>query len=311
MHRLLSLVITISCLTFVQAQNITILIDPGHGGSDPGHESSNPNHLKEKELNLIIAKKVGAYLNEKLGHVNILYTRTEDTYPTLDQRVAQANSQRVDLFLSIHCNASGNSNTHGTETHVHDMSAVKSVKLATKIEEEFKGKAGRKSRGVKDTDDREYSLQVLKYTQMTGVLVECGFLTNTKEANYLNTLSGQDVLASAIYRGVKNYLIESYPKISFAPANKPAPTPSGSGESTTVAKGNGGYTIQIMSSKEWLDTEKGDFTKLDKPVVREQVAQTGYKYRYLVGEFKTKSEAQAYIEKVQKSGFKDAIILSR
>jgi N-acetylmuramoyl-L-alanine amidase len=191
------------------------------------------------------------------------------------------------------------------------MSAVKSVKLATKIEEEFKGKAGRKSRGVKDTDDREYSLQVLKYTQMTGVLVECGFLTNTKEANYLNTLSGQDVLASAIYRGVKNYLIESYPKISFAPANKPAPTPSGSGESTTVAKGNGGYTIQIMSSKEWLDTEKGDFTKLDKPVVREQVAQTGYKYRYLVGEFKTKSEAQAYIEKVQKSGFKDAIILSR
>jgi Na+-translocating ferredoxin:NAD+ oxidoreductase RnfG subunit len=66
-----------------------------------------------------------------------------------------------------------------------------------------------------------------------------------------------------------------------------------------------------MSSKEWLDTEKGDFTKLDKPVVREQVAQTGYKYRYLVGEFKTKTEAQAYIEKVQKSGFKDAIIISR
>lgn len=311
MHRLLSLVITISCLTFVQAKNITILIDPGHGGSDPGHESSNPNHLKEKELNLIIAKKVGAYLNEKLGHVNILYTRTEDTYPTLDQRVAQANSQRVDLFLSIHCNASSNSNTHGTETHVHDMTAVKSVKLATKIEEEFKGKAGRKSRGVKDTDDREYSLQVLKYTQMTGVLVECGFLTNTKEANYLNTLSGQDVLASAIYRGVKNYLIESYPKISFAPANKTAPTQSSSGESTTAAKGNGGYTIQIMSSKEWLDTEKGDFKKLDKPVIREQVAQTGYKYRYLVGEFKTKSEAQAYIEKVQKNGFKDAIILSR
>jgi N-acetylmuramoyl-L-alanine amidase len=311
MHRILILVITFFCLSFAPAQTITILIDPGHGGSDPGHESSNPNHLKEKELNLIIAKKVGAYLNEKLGHVNILYTRTEDTYPTLDQRVAQANSQRVDLFLSIHCNASGNSNTHGTETHVHDMTAVKSVKLATKIEEEFKGKAGRKSRGVKDTDDREYSLQVLKYTQMTGVLVECGFLTNTKEANYLNTLSGQDVLASAIYRGVKNYLIESYPKISFAPANKTAPTQSGSGESTTAAKGKGGYTIQIMSSKEWLDTEKGDFTKLDKPVVREQVAQTGYKYRYLVGEFKTKTEAQAYIEKVQKSGFKDAIIISR
>jgi N-acetylmuramoyl-L-alanine amidase len=311
MKRILLFIITIFCLSFAQAQTLTILIDPGHGGSDPGHESSNPNHLKEKELNLIIAKKVGAYLTEKLSHLNILYTRTEDTYPTLDQRVAQANSQHVDIFLSIHCNASGNKNTHGTETHVHDMGASKSVKLAAKIEEEFSSKGGRKSRGVKDTDDREYSLQVLKYTQMTGVLVECGFLTNEKEANYLNTLAGQEVLASAIYRGVKNYLIESYPKISFAPVVKPAPTKPSSSQTTTAAKGVTGYTIQIMSSKEWLDTEKGDFIKLDKPVIREQVAQTGYKYRYLVGEFKTKAEAQAYIEKVQKSGFKDAIIIVR
>lgn len=310
MHRIFILVITLFCLSFAHAQTITILIDPGHGGSDPGHESSNPNHLKEKELNLLIAKKVGGYLSEKLSHVNILYTRTDDTYPTLDQRVAQANSQRVDLFLSIHCNASGNKNTHGTETHVHDMSSVKSVKLATKIEEEFKTKGGRKSRGVKDTDDREYSLQVLKYTQMTGVLVECGFLTNEKEANYLNTLTGQDVLASAIYRGVKNYLVETYSKISFIPSMKQAPAKS-TNDNTTAAKSISGYTIQIMSSKEWMDTEKGDFTKLDKPVIREQVAQTGYKYRYLVGEFKTKSEAQAYIEKVQKSGFKDAMIISR
>lgn len=310
MHRLLILVITLFCLAFAHGQTITILIDPGHGGSDPGHESSNPNHLKEKELNLLIAKKVGGYLSKKLSHVNILYTRTDDTYPTLDQRVAQANSQRVDLFLSIHCNASGNKNTHGTETHVHDMSSVKSVKLAAKIEEEFSSKGGRKSRGVKDTDDREYSLQVLKYTQMTGVLVECGFLTNEKEANYLNTSTGQDILASAIYRGVKNYLVVTYSKISFVPTAKPAPAKS-TNDNTTAAKSTKGYAIQIMSSKEWLDTEKGDFTKLDKPVVREQVAQTGYKYRYLVVEFKTKSEAQAYIEKVQKSGFKDAIIISR
>lgn len=310
MNRLLVVFFSICCWSFAQSQSLTILIDPGHGGSDPGHESSNPNHLKEKELNLLIAKKVGSYLVDNLSHVTVLYTRTDDTYPTLDQRVAQANGQHVDIFLSIHCNASGNKNTHGTETHVHDMSATKSVKLASKIEEEFNGKGGRKSRGVKDTDDREYSLQVLKYTQMTGVLVECGFLTNEKEANYLNTSSGQDVLASAIYRGVKKYLIESYPKISFVPVPKPAPSKTTT-ESAAAAKNTAGYTIQIMSSKEWLDTEKGDFKKLDKPVVREQVAQSGYKYRYLVGEFKTKSEAQAYIDKVQKNGFRDAIIISK
>jgi N-acetylmuramoyl-L-alanine amidase len=286
----------------VHAQTVTILIDPGHGAQDPGHESVNKEHLQEKDLNLIIAKKFGAYLTERLSNVLVLYTRTDDTYPTLDQRVEMANSKNVDYFISVHCNGSPNTGIHGTESHVHSMSSKKSVRLARAFEKEFSGKAGRKSRGVKDSDDREHTLQVLKFTEMTSVLVECGFLTNVNEANYLNTTYGQDILASALFRGMRSFLKEEHPTINFtpsAPAKATAQTTSGS------------YTVQIMSSKEELETTLPAFKKLDKPVVREKIAETGYMYRYTVGNFSSKTAAETYRDEVRRKGFPDAIVIPK
>ncbi len=307
MKRLLFCALMLFFLQTISAQTITIMIDPGHGGSDPGHLSANSKHLKEKELNLIIAKKFGAYLTENMSNVKILYTRTDDSFPSLDERVEKANSQKVDYFISIHCNASSNKSIHGTESHVHNMSATKSVKLANYFEKEFKNKAGRKSRGVKDSDDREHTLQVLKFTQMTSVLVECGFLTNVAEANYLNTKDGQDVIASALYRGLKTYLKEAHPSINFTKGSSQKTDNSTATKENTEKSGN--YTVQIMSSKEWMDTEKAPFTQLTKAVNREQVAQSGYKYRYTSGSFSTKEEAEKYKNEVRKKGFPDAMII--
>ncbi len=289
----------------LHAQTITIMIDPGHGGSDPGHLSANKNHLKEKDLNLLIAKKFGGYLTEKLTNVKVVYTRTDDTYPSLDSRVDMANNQRVDYFISVHCNSGPSTSTKGTESHVHTMSSSKSVRLANIFETEFKTKAGRTSRGVKDSDDREHTLQVLKFTQMTSVLVECGFLTNVSEANFLNTSSGQDLIASALFRGMRTYLKEAHPGIKF---EKAASTVA----SNSVASTNSSssiYTVQIMSSKEWMDTEKNPFTKLSKSVTRQQVSQTGYKYKYTSGTFSSKADAEAYQKDVKSKGFSDAIVV--
>jgi N-acetylmuramoyl-L-alanine amidase len=112
MKFLLALLLLVVAQSFSFAQKddaVVIMIDPGHGGSDPGHESVNKNHLPEKELNLIIAKKVGDYLSSKVDNVTIIYTRTTDIYLSLDQRVELANSKKVDYFISIHCN--GNPDT--------------------------------------------------------------------------------------------------------------------------------------------------------------------------------------------------------
>lgn len=301
----LGIVLLLSILGWsAHSQTITILIDPGHGGSDPGHESINTSHKSEKELNLIIAKKFGGYLTEKLSNVTVLYTRTDDSFPSLDDRVDMANSKKVDYFISIHCNGSPNTNIRGTESHVHSMTSRKSVKLAKEFEKEFGGKAGRKSRGVKDTDDREHSLQVLKFTEMTSVLVECGFLTNETEANYLNSTYGQDILASALFRGMRTFLQEEHPSIQFT---KKATTTAATSETSSTAGTT--YTVQIMSSKEPIETTATSFKKLDKTVVREKIAETGYKYRYVIGSFTTKEAAEEYKDEVREKGFPDAIVI--
>lgn len=304
-------------LSFSQKEKIVVVIDAGHGGSDPGHLSCNKNHLAEKELNLIIAKKFGGYIDQYLKNVTVVYTRTDDSFPSLSARVDKANSVRADYFISIHCNANHNKHVHGTESHIHSHTSQKAVNLAKEVEKEFSTRAGRHSRGVKDTEDREHSLQVLKYTNMTGVLVECGFLTNENEANYLNTTSGQEVLASAIFRAFRSFITKEHPSISFiksapAPTNQTVIANTASNGSTAQGTGtvNGTYAIQIMSSKTPLDTKGESFKTLGVSVSRKELNTTAaYKYRYYAGNYASKDAAMKDLEKVQKNGFKDAYVV--
>src|SRR5687768_12480161 len=114
-------------------QSITILIDPGHGGKDPGHLSTVEGIQQEKEIALAISTKVGHYLTHNLSNVTVVYTRTDDSYPTLDERVDMANAKKVDYMLSIHINGSENTDIHGTETHIHNFDAKKSYEWALLI----------------------------------------------------------------------------------------------------------------------------------------------------------------------------------
>ncbi len=99
---ILSIIFLLSILG-AGAKSISILIDPGHGGKDPGQLSLSKNLMSEKDLALLIAKKLGHYLEHNLANVDVLYTRTSDIYPSLDERVQMANSKNVDYMLSIHC----------------------------------------------------------------------------------------------------------------------------------------------------------------------------------------------------------------
>ncbi|MEH7000311.1 N-acetylmuramoyl-L-alanine amidase [Priestia megaterium] len=96
-----------------------VMIDAGHGGYDPGATS---NGLKEKDLTLKLALDVAEDL-ESLYGIEVLLTRTEDVFISLEDRVLKANTAEVDYFVSLHHNAGGGT---GFESYIYPGVDVKS-----------------------------------------------------------------------------------------------------------------------------------------------------------------------------------------
>lgn len=106
-----------------------IVIDAGHGGKNWGTTGK---ISKEKTIALAISEKLGKIIKEKIEDVEIIFTRSDDTFIGLDERADIANKNSADLFVSIHCNSSGRSratDVHGTETWVMGVN-----KLASNLE---------------------------------------------------------------------------------------------------------------------------------------------------------------------------------
>ena len=99
-----------------------IVIDAGHGGSvDPGAVYKG---REEKNDNLNLAMAVGKILSE--NGVDVVYTRTDDTYQTPFEKAQIANEDGADFFLSFHRNSSPLPNQYsGAESLVYDLSVPK------------------------------------------------------------------------------------------------------------------------------------------------------------------------------------------
>jgi N-acetylmuramoyl-L-alanine amidase len=92
----------------------TIMLDPGHGGKDPG--AMGEGRMFEKDIVLAISKRLGRKLSSR-STVKVIYTRSSDVFVPLEERIARANAAKADLFVSIHANASTNSELQGVETY--------------------------------------------------------------------------------------------------------------------------------------------------------------------------------------------------
>jgi N-acetylmuramoyl-L-alanine amidase len=97
----------------------TIVLDPGHGGVEEG--AKGPGGLLEKDATLALAKTIQEVLQRR-GY-RVVTTRLSDATVGLDDRAAQANAAKADVFLSIHCNASRAATAHGTEVYYLSLDA--------------------------------------------------------------------------------------------------------------------------------------------------------------------------------------------
>lgn len=94
----------------------TVVIDAGHGGNDPGNLGTGRYKLKEKDIALDVALRVGRFINSVFPEIKVVYTRDKDVFIGLNERADVANKSDADLFLSIHCNAAKNPEAFGVET---------------------------------------------------------------------------------------------------------------------------------------------------------------------------------------------------
>lgn len=101
--------------THREPKKFTVVIDAGHGGKDPGAVAAG---IKEKDIALSIALKLGKMIQDSIQDVKVLYTRTQDVFVELHERSNMANLAKADLFISIHCNANDKAQAEGTETFV-------------------------------------------------------------------------------------------------------------------------------------------------------------------------------------------------
>ncbi|MBK1972877.1 N-acetylmuramoyl-L-alanine amidase [Campylobacter sp. TTU-622] len=219
-----------------------IVIDAGHGGKDSGALSDKAGTLKEKNIVLDTALKLGNELKKK-GY-KVLYTRSTDKFINLRDRTKFANDKKADLFISIHANAAPNAkkakSAEGVETFF--LSPARSERSKKAAEKENQGdfeeinyfskqsilnflnrekiiasnkfaidvqknilSQVRKKYKVVDGGVREAPFWVLVGAQMPAILIEIGYITHPNEGKRIANKNFQDTLAKGIVDGVESY----------------------------------------------------------------------------------------------------------
>lgn len=169
-----------------------IVIDAGHGGKDPGAISYLGYY--EKGVTLRIANKLAAILKARGYQVKLI--RDSDVFIDKYERAEIANRINPDLFVSIHCDANEKRSIHGYSVWVSRSASQASRRTAALIETAMT-RTGISSRGVREAD-----YVVLANTKCPAVLVECGHVSNPKEAAQLYDGNYQDRIAAAVADGI-------------------------------------------------------------------------------------------------------------
>jgi N-acetylmuramoyl-L-alanine amidase len=216
-----------------------IVVDAGHGGSDPG--AIGPTRVREKDVTLAIARRLAAKL--KAGGFEVVMTRSDDRFVALEERTAIANTQRGDLFISIHANANPRRALAGTETWILNVAddryskrlaarengadledggeASEAQRILTDLDAKASTEASRRLAQVVQRevtgavrarfgDDRDLGVKsalfyVLLGARMPAVLVETAFISNRAEERRLASPAYHEVVAASLFRAVEQF----------------------------------------------------------------------------------------------------------
>ncbi|MBW1957320.1 MAG: N-acetylmuramoyl-L-alanine amidase [Deltaproteobacteria bacterium] len=219
-----------------------IVVDPGHGGHDFG-SSGYLKKVYEKDIALQIAGRLAKKIRKKLPY-EVLMTRNSDSYLTLEERTAIANTKNADLFISIHTNDSGNRSTYGIETYflnlatdnseitvaarenatstknISDLQTIltdimqntkidESSLLASYIQDSLCNYLIRSFPHIKNRGVKKAPFYVLLGARMPAILIEASFISNPRECKRLTSAKYQELLCEGILNGIQKYVEKS------------------------------------------------------------------------------------------------------
>jgi N-acetylmuramoyl-L-alanine amidase len=202
---------------------LTVVIDPGHGGSNTGAPGQRGAY--EKQVTMSIARALKRRLEE--ASVKVVLTRDRDTYLTLRERSRRANAAGADVFISLHTNASADHGRRGVETYAltreaSDVEARRaaaklgepvaslltdlkmleahrqSLTLAERVQKRLVEARGQAAEPELDRGVRQAAYDVLAGVEAAAVLVEVGFIDHPVEGVELQRVDVQERIARAI-----------------------------------------------------------------------------------------------------------------
>ena len=184
----------------------SVYIDPGHGGRDSGTTYKN---IYEKDINLIMSKKIEQYLISKGATVYL--TREEDIdlstttknkkRSDLTNRAKLINQSNADMYISIHLNYISNSKWQGLQIFYNNKNEENEL-IANSLTSYLK----QTSSNIRDPK-KENIYYMYKQIKTPGVLIELGFLSNPNDRYRLTREEYQDKLAISLSDAIENYLI--------------------------------------------------------------------------------------------------------
>ena len=222
----------------------TILIDAGHGGRDPGAIRKETVKGKrrivamEKDVTLRAARILGKTLQAR--GFTVMYTRTDDTKVSLEDRSVLGNIKKADMFVSLHCNANNSSKVRGFETYylskasnekvlrlaayengvdpvrisdtqkivmdlVYGFKIEESKSLAAHVQKRCVQTLRNRYANVNDHGSRGAPFFVLIGAKMPAILVEMGYISNSTEAKRLQSDTYLQTVADGIADGIEAY----------------------------------------------------------------------------------------------------------
>ena len=216
-----------------------IVVDAGHGGWDLG--TVGRRGLLEKDLVLEIAQRLGKLLETRLG-TEVIYTRPDDNYITLDERASIANTSQADLFVSVHANYSDLPSARGVETYYTNFFTAPGLKdvdtrisasgnkppvtaslspadlherieqsrrLAASVQRSLYGTLSVQNPGLRDRGIKEAGFVVLTESAMPGILAEVSFVSSPTDEQKLRSDGYREQIAEALYKGIARYAANS------------------------------------------------------------------------------------------------------